>query len=124
MARGNRGVGRIRGSKASRGHSRTSVETVEENFRQLVNDIPISDAQQELLDEEGEDGGDDEAMGLTDDETTPTAAEPSPPPGYAIPKFTVQSWKAKWRREFFSDWRWAEKKKGNGHQVWARFKTE
>jgi hypothetical protein len=51
------------------------------------------------------------------------ATEPKPPPGNPIPIFTVQTWKSKWRRDFFIDWRWAAKKKGTGHQVWARCKT-
>lgn len=124
--RGKKAVGRTRGSKASRGHGRTSVETEEQNLLHIVNEIPISDAQQELLDDEREEGDDYEVMHVTDDDTTINAAEPLPPPGNPIPTFTVQSWKAKWRRDFFTDWRWAKKKKGtgqSGHRVWARCKT-
>ena len=120
--RGKKAVGRTRGSKASRGHGRNSVETVEQNLLHIVNDIPISNAQQEFWDEEREER-DDESMDDTDNHTTINATEPLPPPGNPIPKFTVQSWKAKSRRDLFADWRWAEKKKCTGHQVWARCKT-
>jgi hypothetical protein len=122
--RGKRAVERTSGSRVSRGRGRTSVETVEGNLREVVNDIPISDTQRELLDEEREEGGDNEVMDVTDDDTTIDAAEPLLPPGNSIPKFTMQSWKSEWRRHFFSDWRWEEKKKGSGHQVWARCNTE
>jgi hypothetical protein len=67
---------------------------------------------------------DHEAMDDADNNTTVSnVTEPLPPPGNPIPIFNVQSWKAKWRRDFFTDWRWAEKKKGTGHQVWDRCKT-
>jgi hypothetical protein len=104
-----RAVGRTRGLKDSRGRSRTSVETEEENLLEIVNDILISHAQQEFWDEEREER-DDESMDDTDNHTTINATEPLPPPGNPIPKFTVQSWKAKSRRDLFADWRWAEKK--------------
>ncbi|KZS02107.1 Uncharacterized protein APZ42_000990 [Daphnia magna] len=107
--------GKRSGTRVSRG--RGSVQTREENLRQIVGQLPISDAHQELLDEEGAEGGSDDIVDLAEYEITSASAEPLPPPGEPIPKFTVESWKAKWRRDFFSDWRWAAKKKGNGHQV-------
>ncbi|KAI9550068.1 hypothetical protein GHT06_001545 [Daphnia sinensis] len=104
-----------RGTRVSRG--RGSVQTREENLRQIVGQFPITDAQQELLRSYFFRGGYDDIVDLTEYEMTSTSAEHSPPPDEPIPKFTVESWKAKWRRDFFSDWRWAAKKKGNGHQV-------
>jgi hypothetical protein len=127
--RGRRAVGRTRGRTASIGRGRISVEPEEDNLIEIVNNIPISDAQQQLLDEEREETQEreDEAMDDADNDTTASifskATEPLPPPGNPIPTFTVQTWKAKWRRDFFTDWRWKEKKKGTGHQVWARCKT-
>nr|CAH0112994.1 unnamed protein product [Daphnia galeata] len=109
--RGKKAVGRTRGSKASRGHGQTSVETEEQNLLHIVNEIPISDAQQELLDDEREEGDDYEVMHVTDDDTKINTAEPPPPPGNPIPTFTEQSWKAKWRRDFFTDWRKCETNK-------------
>ncbi|KAK4028077.1 hypothetical protein OUZ56_017257 [Daphnia magna] len=123
-SRGNRAVGRTRGSTASRGRVRISVEPGEENLIEIVNEIPISHAQQQLLDEEREERDDEAIMDDAENNTTVSkATEPLPPPGNPIPIFTVQSWKSKWRRDFFTDWRWAEKKKCTGHQVWARCKT-
>ena len=63
--RGKKAAGRTRGSKASRGHGRNSVERVEQNLLHIVNDIPISNAQQELLDDEMEEGDDNEVMNVT-----------------------------------------------------------
>ncbi|KZR97920.1 Uncharacterized protein APZ42_006945 [Daphnia magna] len=51
-SRGNRAVGRTRGSTATRGRGRISVEPGEKNLIEIVNEIPISHAQQQLLDEE------------------------------------------------------------------------
>ncbi|XP_045032028.1 uncharacterized protein LOC116933634 isoform X4 [Daphnia magna] len=91
--------GKRSGTRVSRG--RGSVQTREENLRQIVGQLPISDAHQELLDEEGAEGGSDDIVDLAEYEITSASAEPLPPP----------------------DWRWAAKKKGNGHQVWARCNT-
>jgi hypothetical protein len=123
VPRGKSAVGRTRGSTASRGRGRISVETGEENLVAIVNNISISDAQEQLLDEEMEERY-DEAMDNTGNHTiTINYTEPLPPPGNSIPIFTVQSWKAKWRKDFFTDWCWAEKKKGSADQVGARCKT-
>ncbi|EFX75526.1 hypothetical protein DAPPUDRAFT_107738 [Daphnia pulex] len=109
--RGKRAVGRTRGSTASIGRGRISVEPGEENLIEILNNIPISHAQQQLLDEESGER-DHEAMDDADNNTTVSnVTEPLPPPGNPIPIFNVQSWKAKWRRDFFTDWRWAEKKR-------------
>ncbi|XP_059352801.1 uncharacterized protein LOC132088276 [Daphnia carinata] len=83
------------------------VKILPASFRELVSGFNLSQKKylylyaKELLDEEGRGEGSDEVMDFAENETTSATAEPLPPP----------------------DWRWAAKKKGNGHQVFARCKT-
>jgi hypothetical protein len=67
------------------------VEPGEENLIEIVNNIPISHAQQQLLDEESGER-DHEAMDDADNNTTVSnVTEPLPPPENPIPIFNVQS---------------------------------
>ncbi|KZS05053.1 Uncharacterized protein APZ42_031857 [Daphnia magna] len=82
----------------------------------IVDAIDISETQQHLIDEEDTDVAEETSEEVEADMLR------KDPPGEPIPAFTIQSWKASWRRAFFTDWRWSKRKEGEA-QVWARCKT-
>lgn len=116
-------VGRGRPRSRGRGRGGRSIsrvtdgqhfnpETPDEALHRIVQSIPVSQEQQDQLDEE-------EGLMATEEESEVVeevpAADEHPhsqsrplqksPPGHPIPSFTVHSWKASWRRKFFTDWR-------------------
>ena len=104
----------------------TAVDT---RLQNIVDGIDVSETQRQLLEEEA----DDHQQSSEETEDTEVTEETSEvveadmprkdPPGEPIPQFTIQSWKASWRRAFFTDWRWSPKRKEGEVQVWARCNT-
>ena len=121
-----RGRGRPRGSARLNQRGQTAVDT---RLQNIVDGIDVSETQRQLLEEEA----DDHQQSSEETEDTEVTEETSEvveadmrrkdPPGEPIPQFTIQSWKASWRRAFFTDWRWSPKRKEGEAQVWARCNT-
>lgn len=96
--------------------NRSEQTLVDARLHDIADGIDVSETQQQLIDEEYTDVA---------EETSEEVEADMPrkdPPGELMPAFTIQSWKASWRRAFFTDWRWSQRKKGEA-QVWARCKT-
>ena len=128
-----RGRGAPKGGKGQpRGRPRGSAQLnqrrqtlVDARLQNIVNGIDVSETRRQLLDEEE----DDHQQSLDEADDTEVAEETSEvveadmsrkdPPGEPIPPFTIQSWKASWRREYFTDWRWFPKRKEGEAQVLA-----
>jgi len=128
--RGKRGRGRGRGQSqqvvdedevaADPAPATVDTEAAQNALMNHVNSIPITQELQDRLDEEAMEGGGQEST----TPILPIQAQPFTPPGDPIPLFTIQCWRAAWRRQFFTDWRWAkDKSKKDVMKVWARCKT-
>lgn len=137
------GKGRRRGRGRPRGSARLNQRgqtVVDARLQNIVDGIDISETQRQLLEEEADDHQQslDEATATHEDEASEETSEVveedmsrssaflgprKDPPGEPIPQFTIQSWKASWRRAFFTDWRWSPKRKEGEAQVWARCNT-
>ncbi len=91
---------------------------IDARLQNIVDGIDVSETQRQLLEEEADDNQQslDEAIATHEatEETSEVVEADMPrkdPPGEPIPQFTIQSWKASWRRAFFTDWRWSPKRK-------------
>lgn len=148
--RGARGRGNIRATRGTRGQRRGRGQTrrevegpadfaavvvptdgdnerAQQVLQNIVNNIPISQEHQELLHEEAmevmEESQQENSASPICVAPAQTSTQPSLP-GDPIPLFTILSWRAQWRRAFFTDWRWAKDKKNkDAMQIWARCKT-
>ncbi|EFX81327.1 hypothetical protein DAPPUDRAFT_102318 [Daphnia pulex] len=116
------GKGRRRGrGRPPRGSARLNQRgktVIDARLQNIVDGIDVSETQRQLLEEEADDHQQslDEAIATHEatEETSEVVEADMPrkdPPGEPIPQFTIQSWKASWRRAFFTDWRWSPKRK-------------